>query len=100
GPTGETPLLDHDEQAAVIEACARVCRERDVPMIVGAGTNDTRSTIAATNAPASGPAATPGVCVRPYYLRPGQDGIVAHFEAVAAASPVPLVLYNIPGRTG
>jgi 4-hydroxy-tetrahydrodipicolinate synthase len=100
GTTGETPLLDHDEQTAVIEVCARVCRERHAPMIVGAGTNNTRATIAATAALRAVPEATAALCVVPYYLRPGQAGIVAHFEAVAAASPVPLVLYNIPGRTG
>src|SRR5216684_2858239 len=48
GTTGETPLLDHDEQAAVIDACAGVCRERAVPMIVGVGTNNTATTVAAT----------------------------------------------------
>jgi 4-hydroxy-tetrahydrodipicolinate synthase len=92
--------LDHDEQTAVIDVCARVCRERGAPMIVGVGTNNTRSTIAATEALAAVPEATAALCVVPYYLRPGQDGIVAHFEAIAAASPVPVVLYNIPGRTG
>jgi len=100
GTTGETPLLDHDEQGAVVDACARVCRERHAPMIVGVGTNNTRSTIAATEALAALPEATAALCVVPYYLRPGQAGIVAHFEAIAAASPVPIVLYNIPGRTG
>ncbi|HSO95652.1 MAG TPA: 4-hydroxy-tetrahydrodipicolinate synthase [Acidimicrobiia bacterium] len=100
GTTGETPLLDHDEQAAVVEACARVCRERDAPMIVGVGTNNTHATIASTQALAAVPEARAALCVVPYYLRPGQAGIVAHFEAIAAASPVPVVLYNIPSRTG
>ena len=100
GTTGETPLLDHDEQAAVVDTCARVCRERHAPMIVGVGTNNTRTTIAATQALAAIPEATAALCVVPYYLRPGQGGIVAHFEAIAEASPVPIVLYNIPGRTG
>jgi 4-hydroxy-tetrahydrodipicolinate synthase len=100
GTTGETPLLDHDEQAAVVDVCARVCRERHAPMIVGTGTNSTRSTIAATQALAAIPETTAALCVVPYYLRPGQAGIVAHFEAIAAASPVPVVIYNIPGRTG
>lgn len=100
GTTGETPLLDHDEQAAVIDTCARVCGERGAPMIVGVGTNNTATTVAATQTLAEIPEATAALCVVPYYLRPGQAGIVAHFEAIAAASPVPIVIYNIPGRTG
>ena len=69
-------------------------------MIVGVGSNNTRATIAAAEALAPIPEATAALCVVPYYLRPGQAGIVAHFEAIAAASPVPIVMYNIPGRTG
>jgi 4-hydroxy-tetrahydrodipicolinate synthase len=100
GTTGETPLLEHDEQRAVVDVCARVCRERQAHVVVGAGTNNTAATIAATRALADLTGVTATLCVVPYYLRPGQAGIVAHFEAIAEASPVPLVLYNIPGRTG
>jgi 4-hydroxy-tetrahydrodipicolinate synthase len=100
GTTGETPLLSHDERRAVIDVCARVCRERQAQLIVGAGTNSTASTIAETQALRDVPGVTAALCVVPYYLRPSQAGIVAHFEAVAEASPVPLVLYNIPARTG
>ncbi len=76
-----------------------VGRERGAHVIVGAGTNSTRATVAAVEALA-GTGATAALCVVPYYLRPSQAGIVAHFEAVAAASPVPVVLYNVPSRTG
>jgi 4-hydroxy-tetrahydrodipicolinate synthase len=100
GTTGETPLLEADEKRAVIDVCTRVGRERQAQVIVGAGTNSTKATIAATAALADVGGVTATLCVVPYYLRPSQAGIVAHFEAVAAASPVPVVLYNIPSRTG
>jgi 4-hydroxy-tetrahydrodipicolinate synthase len=99
GTTGESPLLEADEKRAVIECCTRVGGERGAHVIVGAGTNSTRATVAAVQALA-GTGATAALCVVPYYLRPSQAGIVAHFEAVAAASPVPVVIYNIPSRTG
>ena len=100
GTTGEAPLLDADEKRAVIECCARVAVERGVELIVGAGTNNTRSTIEAVQALAGTPGLTAALCVVPYYLRPSQAGIVAHFRAVAEASPVPVIVYNIPARTG
>jgi len=100
GTTGETPLLEADERRAILDVCARACRAHGAHLIVVAGTNSTRATIAATEALADVEGVTATLCVVPYYLRPNQAGIVAHFEAVAAASPVPLVLYNIPSRTG
>jgi 4-hydroxy-tetrahydrodipicolinate synthase len=99
GTTGETPLLEPDEKHAIVDVCARVARARGAQVIVGAGTNSTRSTVSAVAALA-GSGATAALCVVPYYLRPSQAGIIAHFEAVAAASPVPIVIYNIPSRTG
>ena len=100
GTTGESPLLDAAEKRAVIDVTARVCAQRHAHLIVGAGTNNTAATIAAVEALAEIDAATHALVVVPYYLRPSQAGIVAHFQAVAAASPVPIVLYNIPSRTG
>jgi 4-hydroxy-tetrahydrodipicolinate synthase len=100
GTTGESPLLDADEKRAVIDACARVATERGAHMIVGAGTNSTRATVEAVRALADVPGATGALCVVPYYVRPSQAGIVAHFVEVAKASPVPIVVYNIPARTG
>jgi 4-hydroxy-tetrahydrodipicolinate synthase len=100
GTTGEAALLDHEEQRAVIDACARVCEARGAQLIVGAGTNSTAKTIAAVEALEGIAALTATLVVVPYYLRPSEEGIVEHFRAVAAASPVPVVVYNIPARTG
>jgi 4-hydroxy-tetrahydrodipicolinate synthase len=100
GTTGETSALDAVEQRAVIDLCARVCAERSAQLIVGAGTNNTARTVAAVQALAETPALTAALIVVPYYVRPSEAGVVAHFEAVAAASPVPIVVYNIPIRTG
>jgi 4-hydroxy-tetrahydrodipicolinate synthase len=100
GTTGEAPLLDAGEKRSVIDVAARVCAERHAQLIVGAGTNNTAATIAAVEALGEVPAATHALVVAPYYLRPSQHGLLAHFAAVAAASPVPVVLYNIPSRTG
>jgi 4-hydroxy-tetrahydrodipicolinate synthase len=100
GTTGEAPALDADEQRAVIDVCARVCHEKGAQLIVGAGTNSTAKTIAAVEALAGTPALAAALIVVPYYVRPSEAGVIAHFEAVAAASPVPLLVYNIPVRTG
>jgi 4-hydroxy-tetrahydrodipicolinate synthase len=100
GTTGEASALDAGEKRAVIDACARVCVERDAQLIVGAGTNNTTATIGAVEALRGVPSVVAALVVVPYYVRPSEAGIVAHFEAVAARSPVPLVLYNVPQRTG
>jgi 4-hydroxy-tetrahydrodipicolinate synthase len=100
GTTGEASALDAAEKQAVIDTCARVCAETGVQLIVGAGTNNTTATIAAVEALRGTPALVAALVVVPYYVRPSEDGIVAHMEAVAEKSPVPLVVYNIPIRTG
>jgi 4-hydroxy-tetrahydrodipicolinate synthase len=100
GTTGEAPALDAEEQRAVVEVTARVCAEHDAQLIVGAGTNSTAKTIAAVEALAGTPALAAALIVVPYYVRPSEAGIVAHLQAVATASPVPVVVYNIPIRTG
>jgi 4-hydroxy-tetrahydrodipicolinate synthase len=100
GTTGESPTLDADEKRAVVEACSRVCAERSAPLIVGTGTNDTRSTIAATRALEGIPAVVGALVVVPYYSRPSEAAIVEHYRVVAAASPVPIIGYNIPVRSG
>jgi 4-hydroxy-tetrahydrodipicolinate synthase len=100
GTTGESSALDASEQRGVIDTCARVCAERSSQLIVGAGTNSTAKTVAAVEALAGTPALTATLIVVPYYVRPSEAGIVAHFQVVAAASPVPVVIYNIPVRTG
>lgn len=100
GTTGEAPLLDADEKRAVVEVCARVGRERGAQVIVGSGSNNTAATLAATEAYAAVAGVTHAMIVVPYYVRPSQAGIVAHIRAAADASPVPVVVYNIPLRTG
>lgn len=100
GTTGEAATLAPEERRDVVEVCARVCVERGAALIVGAGTNDTVASISAVQALAEVPGLTAILVVVPYYLRPSEAGIVAHFKAVAAASPAPVVVYNVPARTG
>ncbi len=98
--TGETATLDEVEQAAVVDVCARVCRERGAPLLVGAGGNDTARATRSVMGLTRWPEAVAALSVVPYYTRPSEEGIVRHFQRLAAISPVPLVVYNIPYRTG
>lgn len=100
GTTGEAPALDATEKRLVIDACSRVCAARGARVIVGTGTNSTRTTVAETTALAGIPAVVGALVVVPYYVRPSETAIVEHYRVVAEASPVPLVAYNIPYRTG
>jgi 4-hydroxy-tetrahydrodipicolinate synthase len=96
GTTGEASTLTDDEQFSLVEAVAQAVT---VPVIAGAGSNDTRHAIELTAGMAARGAA--GVLsVTPYYNRPGQAGIEAHFRAVCEATTLPVVLYDIPVRTG
>jgi 4-hydroxy-tetrahydrodipicolinate synthase len=99
GTTGESATLDFDEKRQVIAACAAVCTERSAQLIVGAGTNSTAASVAAVTGLRADPI-TAVLSVVPYYVRPTQAGCLEHFKAVAGASPFPLVVYNIPYRTG
>ena len=97
GTTGEAATLTFDEQFAIVRVCVEQARGR-VPVIAGAGSNDTR--VAALNLRAAHQAgADAALMVPPYYNRPGQDGIFRHFEALATDAPLPIVLYNVPART-
>jgi 4-hydroxy-tetrahydrodipicolinate synthase len=100
GTTAEAPTLTPAERAAILDTCARVCRERAAPLIAGAGSNDTRQSATALRQLAAWPEITAALVVVPYYNRPGEDGVVAHFRVLAPDSPVPLIVYNIPYRTG
>jgi 4-hydroxy-tetrahydrodipicolinate synthase len=100
GTTAEAAALDQSEKQAVVDVCAKACAERSAQLIVGAGTNNTAASVAAVEALRGTPALVAALSVVPYYVRPSEAGIVEHFKAVAAASPVPLVVYNIPYRTG
>jgi 4-hydroxy-tetrahydrodipicolinate synthase len=100
GTTAEAAALEKEEKQAVIDLCGRVCAERSAQLIVGAGTNNTAASVAAVQALAGTPALVAALSVVPYYVRPSEAGIVEHFKVVAAASPVPVIVYNIPYRTG
>jgi 4-hydroxy-tetrahydrodipicolinate synthase len=100
GTTGEPATLTAEERRTVLDICARVCRERSATLIAGAGSNDTRASATALAELKEWPEISAALTVVPYYTRPSQDGVVAHFTALANQSPVPLVVYNIPYRTG
>jgi 4-hydroxy-tetrahydrodipicolinate synthase len=100
GTTGESPALTTAERRTVLDICAGACRERGATLIAGAGSNDTASTARALQDLAAWPEVSAALTVVPYYTRPSQDGIIAHFTRVAAGSPVPVLVYNIPYRTG
>ncbi len=96
GTTGESPTLTHDEQIELVRA---VCQAVSVPVIAGAGSNDTRAAIELTER-ATEAGATAILSVTPYYNRPSQAGLLAHYRAIAASTDLPIVLYDIPIRTG
>lgn len=100
GTTGESPALDAAERAVVTDTCAAVCSRRGAQLIVGAGTNNTATTVTSVAALEGTPALSAALVVVPYYVRPAQSALVEHFRMAAEASPVPLVVYNIPSRTG
>lgn len=97
GTTAETPCLTPDEKRAVIETVKRVNAGR-VPLLLGAGTNSTTAVIDYLQT--EDLTGFQGVLiVTPYYNKPSQEGLYCHFKAIAEASPLPIVLYNVPGRT-
>jgi 4-hydroxy-tetrahydrodipicolinate synthase len=96
GTTGESPTLSDSEKLAIL-AAVREELGSEVPLIVGTGSNDTRHSVELTRAAGDG-GADGVLVVTPYYNKPNPDGIRAHFEAVAAATELPVVIYNIPSR--
>jgi 4-hydroxy-tetrahydrodipicolinate synthase len=98
--TGEPTALDAAERDAVVATIAAVCADERGELIVGAGTNDTRETIHRHAALAEVDGVTASLAVVPYYVRPTEAAVVEHFRVVAERSPVPVVIYNIPYRTG
>ena len=97
GTTGESPTLTHDEHKRVVEITIAVARGR-VPVIAGAGSNSTAEAIhMAQSAKTAG--ADAALVVTPYYNRPTQEGLFQHFTAVADAAELPIIVYNIPGRS-
>ena len=97
GTTGEAATLDASERAEVIRLVVEQARGR-VPVIAGASANCTATAVANSRAAAEA-GADALLHVTPYYNKPSQDGLVAHFTAVAGATDLPVVLYNVPGRT-
>jgi len=98
GSTGEAATLTHEEHLAVVRAVVRAARGR-VPVIAGTGSNSTAEAIRLTRG-AEEAGADAALLISPYYNKPTQDGIYRHYAAVADATGLPLILYNIPGRTG
>jgi 4-hydroxy-tetrahydrodipicolinate synthase len=98
GTTGESATLSHDEHNRVIELAVEVVNRR-VPVIAGTGSNSTTEAIALTRH-AKQAGVDGALLITPYYNKPTQEGLYRHYKAVADAVDLPLVLYNIPGRTG
>jgi 4-hydroxy-tetrahydrodipicolinate synthase len=98
GTTGESATLSHSEHNRVIELTVEVVHRR-VPVIAGTGSNSTAEAITLTKH-AKQAGADGALLITPYYNKPTQEGLYRHYTAVAAAVDLPLVLYNIPGRTG
>ncbi len=96
GTTGESPTLSHDEHKRVVELCVEVVKKR-VPVIAGAGSNNTEEAIDFLEH-ASSVGADAGLIVTPYYNKPTQEGMYQHFKVLNDVSNIPLLIYNIPGR--
>ncbi len=98
GTTGEAPTVSESEREEIVKFSSEVVKGR-IPLVVGVGTNCTESTVRyAKNAHSSGANAL--LCVSPYYNKPNENGLVNHFREVAKSTPLPLILYNVPSRTG
>ena len=98
GTTGESPTLTHDEELELFRVVQEIVAGR-VPLIAGIGTNDTRDSVIFTQEVADFGGFAAGLAVVPYYNKPSQEGLFQHFTAIADASDLPIVLYNVPGRT-
>ncbi|MEU8777578.1 dihydrodipicolinate synthase family protein [Streptomyces sp. NPDC048606] len=99
GTTAESAALEEAEREAVTEVCARVCRERDAPLVVGAGAASTAAGEAALARLARRPEVRAALVTVPSFVRPSEAGVLAHFARLAEVSPVPLIVYHIPYRT-
>ena len=98
GTTGESATLTHDEHKECIETAVAVCKDTPVKVVAGAGSNSTHEAIdLALFAQKAGADAILSVC--PYYNKPTQEGIYRHYKAIAESVDIPVMLYNVPGRT-
>jgi len=98
GTTGESATLSHEEHHRVVEITVRTVNKR-VPVVAGAGSNSTEETIDLTRY-AKKAGAQGVLLITPYYNKPTQEGLYQHFKKVAQSVDIPIVLYNVPGRTG
>ena len=98
GSTGESATLSHAEHAEVVRLVVRMTKGR-LPIIAGTGSNSTTEAIALTKA-AKEAGADAALLISPYYNKPTQEGIYQHYRHIAEATRFPLIVYNIPGRTG
>ncbi len=97
GTTGETPTISREEKIRIARYTIEVVNHR-VPVVIGAGGSDTREVIREIEKLPTGQAVAI-LSASPYYSKPSQEGIYQHYKAIAAASPIPVLLYNVPGRT-
>ena len=97
GTTGESPTLSHEEHNLVVEVCVKAANGR-VPVIAGTGSNSTDEAIMLTRH-AREVGADAALLITPYYNKPTQEGMYRHFKAVHDAADLPLIIYNIPGRS-
>ena len=98
GTTGESPTLTHDEHVEVIRCVVEAAAGR-VPVLAGTGSNSTDEAVSLTKA-ADQAGADAFLVVAPYYIKPSQEGLFKHFDAIAQVTEKPIVLYSIPGRCG
>ncbi len=96
GTTGESPTLSHKEHNKVVERCIQIANKR-IPVIAGAGSNSTAEAIEITSH-AKKAGADAALIVTPYYNKPTQDGMYAHYKAIHDEVGMPIIIYNIPGR--
>ena len=97
GTTGESPTVSHDEHKLAVEICIDQANKK-VPVIAGTGSNNTAEAIELTNH-ACEKGADAALVVTPYYNKPNQEGLYAHYKAIAENSDIPIMIYNIPGRS-
>ena len=97
GTTGESPVLSHAEHKRVVETCIAQVKKR-VPVIAGSGSNNTAEALELTKH-AEKAGADYALMITPYYNKPTQEGLYQHYKTVASATKIPIVVYNVPGRT-
>ncbi len=97
GTTGESPTLSHEEHRDVVRLCVETAAGR-IPVIAGAGSNSTREAASLTKF-AQEVGASAALVVTPYYNKPTQRGLLAHYEAILESTDIPIIIYNIPGRS-